>query len=415
MLKLEEMLEYVSQYNDFYKSIICKYKITNPTNISQYPVITRQQLQQNRYNMFSEGYKSKYFNQSLYRKSSSGSSGVPVNVYWDYSDYYRSNINLWRLRTKFYRIEPSSKKALFALSNYMPFYATKKLSMYNINKNVLNINRASIQSDQQFIEAIQRINDFSPEWLYIQPSILLRLEQCYKKYNLVISKSLRYIESFGEILSALSRDHFSKFFDVPIANMYGSEEHNGIAYQCPYGKMHIISDNVKVEILSNGTVSDYGEGEAIITNLNNHAMPLIRYNQGDVIVKNKRDTSCLCGSYDDEIQVIKGRQYQILKDGDFEISPFLLNEVMSEVQNQYDDPILDYSYLFRNKINSLTLRIVINPVFKYWTSEITKSLEQTFYSKLNYNSKILFNIEVYDSLVEHENIKKKHCILHIEE
>ena len=61
MSKLEELLKHVSEHNNFYKKIIKEHNITDPTDITQYPILTRQQLQQNRYNMFSNGYKSKYF------------------------------------------------------------------------------------------------------------------------------------------------------------------------------------------------------------------------------------------------------------------------------------------------------------------------------------------------------------------
>lgn len=83
MSRLEELLEYVSEHNDFYKDIIKKCGIKNPIDINQYPILTRRILQTNRYNMFSEGYKMQYYDLQLRRKASSGSSGIPVNVYWD--------------------------------------------------------------------------------------------------------------------------------------------------------------------------------------------------------------------------------------------------------------------------------------------------------------------------------------------
>ena len=105
--KLVRMLKYVSEHNDFYKKRIKEYGITNPLDITQWPVLTRKELQENRYNMFSDGYKSKYFNQQLRRQSSSGSTGMPVNVYWDYKDWYASNMCLWRKRLELHGIRPS--------------------------------------------------------------------------------------------------------------------------------------------------------------------------------------------------------------------------------------------------------------------------------------------------------------------
>ena len=72
MTKLETMLKYVSEHNDFYKNRIKEYEIKDPLDITQWPVLTRKELQENRYNMFSDGYKAKYFNQRLRRQSSSG-------------------------------------------------------------------------------------------------------------------------------------------------------------------------------------------------------------------------------------------------------------------------------------------------------------------------------------------------------
>ena len=90
--KLVKMLKFVSEHNDFYKKRIKEYGISNPLDITQWPILTGKELQENRYNMFSDGYKSKYFNKQLRRQSSSGSTGVPVNVYWDSIYYYSSTV-----------------------------------------------------------------------------------------------------------------------------------------------------------------------------------------------------------------------------------------------------------------------------------------------------------------------------------
>ena len=66
--------------------------------------------------------------------------------------------------------------------------------------------------------------------------------------------------------------------------MYGSEEMNGIAIDNLDGEMCVFNDNVLIEIKNENIILSQGEGEAIITNLNNFAMPLIRYNQGNSII-----------------------------------------------------------------------------------------------------------------------------------
>ena len=114
--KLVRMLKYVSEHNDFYKKRIKEYGITNPLDITQWPILTRKELQENRYNMFSDGYKNKFFNQQLHRQSSSGSSGVPINVYWDSQDWYISNMSMWRRRLRYNDVRPNDRYVIFTLN-----------------------------------------------------------------------------------------------------------------------------------------------------------------------------------------------------------------------------------------------------------------------------------------------------------
>ena len=118
MDKCEGMLKFVLHNNHYYKNVIKEFNIADPLSITQYPVLTRNELQKNRYNMFSSGYKSKYFNQQLRRQASSGSTGVPINVYWDYKDYYISNMFLWRKRLSWYGIHPNEKYVMFTLDSF---------------------------------------------------------------------------------------------------------------------------------------------------------------------------------------------------------------------------------------------------------------------------------------------------------
>lgn len=71
MDKLEIFLKKVYEINGYYKNIVNSHKI-NPLDITQYPILTRKQLQLNRFKMFYDSYKSKYFNEQLQKQSSSG-------------------------------------------------------------------------------------------------------------------------------------------------------------------------------------------------------------------------------------------------------------------------------------------------------------------------------------------------------
>ena len=42
------------------------------------------------------------------------------------------------------------------------------------------------------------------------------------------------------------------FFQCPAASQYGCYEANSIAYECPCGNLHVMTDNVYVEVLDEG-------------------------------------------------------------------------------------------------------------------------------------------------------------------
>ena len=367
MTKLELMLKYVSEHNNFYKNRIKEYGIKDPLNITQWPVLTRKELQENRYNMFSDGYKSKYLCHQLKRTSSSGTSGVSVNVYWDKLDYHMSILPLWRKRKEWYGISPRDKKVAFTLS-----YANQVNRLNNLicfeDECQLLINASSLASEDAYRAAIRRILDFEPKWMYVQPFILEQLIICYKKSGINYPKSLEHIDSVGEVLTDKLKNDAKSFFNVSVANLYGSEEQSGIAYECPHGKMHIMVDNV------------YVEKGAIMTNINNHAFPLIRYEQGDIIHLVESFGTCTCGVNSPYIRSVEGRMRQSFDVSGVKVNAYSLSETIDIVNNQFNGMIIKYSFDYSVSAVLLKCYITIRPEDEVWTkiilSETKKALMQ---------------------------------------
>lgn len=360
--KLVRMLKYVSEHNDFYKKRIKEYGITNPMDITQWPVLTRKELQENRYNMFSDGYKSKYFNQQLRRQSSSGSTGIPVNVYWDYKDWYASNMCLWRKRLEWYGIKPNSKYCVFTLNAFGITPEEGKLYYINEPSNILSFNVSLIRDEYGYEQMAKKINEFCPDWLYIQPFVLNQLIHAYIKLGIEPTKTLRYIESVGEILTSDLRRRAERLFHIKVTNMYGSEEMNGIALENTCSEMQILTDNVFLEIKKERK-SPQGRGEAIITNLNNLAMPLIRYNQEDIISMNEINLCFINGRSIDNIYV-EGKN----------LNTVFLCEIVNQFNNEYKDLLDDYFFEYDAAKLCLLIYIPIK-CFKY-NAEISRYFKE---------------------------------------
>ena len=158
--------------------------------------------------------------------------------------------------------------------------------------------------------------------------------------------------------------------------MYGSEEMNGIAIENPNGEMHILTDNVFFEVWSENEIYPNGNGESIITNLNNHAMPIIRYMQEDIVSIQENEKSPIISS-------ISGRTFEAIPlDNGEQINPLLLSEVISKFINQYPDTICSYRFVY-NSINcNLKCMISLYDEKKNWFVSITKELELALNQKV---------------------------------
>lgn len=383
MTKLELMLKYVSEHNDFYKKRIKEYGIKDPLDITQWPVLTRKELQENRYNMFSDGYKSKFFNHQLHRQSSSGSCGIPVYVYWDYKDWYASNMPLWRKRLKWYGIKPSDKYAMFTMNALETKNNGEAVHYINQPSNILSVNVSLIQNDNKYDKLVDIINNYQPKWLYIQPIVLNKLIQAYKRTGKNPPKTLKYIESVGELLTSNLKRRTIEFFKVPFANMYGSEEMNCIALENHQNQLKVMEDNVYVEVLNHDIIQNNGTGSCVITNIHNYAMPIIRYELGDLVQLNG-----------DTIELILGRKNEVISvSHDVEINPIILFEIMSCINNQFDGIITSYRFIYNKKQNTIICKAGIEKNKSLWFHKIKETIIKSINEKLRCLNNLTFIVE----------------------
>jgi phenylacetate-CoA ligase len=118
----------------------------------------------------------------------------------------------------------------------------------------------------------------------------------------------RGIITTAMILHDWQRRAIEAAFGQPVTNRYGCEEVSLIACECArHDGLHVNADNVFVEILRDGQPARPGEaGSVIVTDLTNRAMPVLRYQVGDVAVAS--DRLCPCGRGLPLIERIEGRE-----------------------------------------------------------------------------------------------------------
>ncbi len=160
-----------------------------------------------------------------------------------------------------------------------------------------------------YLDALAR---FKPACLFGYPSSLALLaEHARSKGKVWSTAGLRAVFVTGEVCYPHDRQVIENYFGVPVADGYGSREGGFIAHQCPLGEMHIMAENVIVEIINAGRCVPAGEtGEIVITHLDAYAMPFIRYRTGDR--GRLKPGRCACGRGLPLMDVVQGRATDLL-------------------------------------------------------------------------------------------------------
>jgi phenylacetate-CoA ligase len=112
----------------------------------------------------------------------------------------------------------------------------------------------------------------------------------------------------GGAVSDLLRSDLRRTFGAEVVELYSSKECGAIAHPCPRGHgYHINAETMLFEVVDaeGFPVAPGQAGRAVITPFASTALPLIRYDQGDIVVAG---TGCECGRGLPVIASISGRE-----------------------------------------------------------------------------------------------------------
>jgi phenylacetate-CoA ligase len=177
---------------------------------------------------------------------------------------------------------------------------------------------------------LRRVNPLS---LYTYPANLEGLARIFESSSQSSARplpALRRVFTGSEVLEDSLRTRVRATLGVDIADNYGSTE-AFLAWECPLGRYHVNAEHVVLEIVDEGGrgVSPGGIGRVLVTTLENHLMPLIRYEIGDYAVR--ADGACPCGRTLPQIGRIIGRGINLFVNPDGRlVVPWTLLHVLKE-------------------------------------------------------------------------------------
>lgn len=211
----------------------------------------------------------------------------------------------------------------------------------------------SVDTTQSADDLLREIAHINPDVLTGYPGVLAQAAQRLPDRPDPHVRP-RFVVVGGEPLTPLMRKQIECGFNAPVYDMYGTNEFNLLAWQCPQGQhLHTCDDAVIVEILRDGEPVQEGEqGEVVVTGLFSKTMPFIRYRTGDIATRGA--DSCPCGQPFSTLAAVVGRtaDYFQLPDGRT-IQPFsILDPVMV-----YDDAWIDQHQLAQVASDRILLRV----------------------------------------------------------
>ena len=155
-------------------------------------------------------------------------------------------------------------------------------------------------------DALKHIKKHPPLILNTYPTYLQKLCELETKLS---DYGVKYVIVHSEQSDKKSRMDMGKVLGVQVRDEYSSEELTRIALECKNDNYHLEEDSCYVEVLDSITRQKINKGTGLVvgTNLLNHATPIIRYYQGDMVTIDS-DKQCECGHNGRILTEIQGRE-----------------------------------------------------------------------------------------------------------
>lgn len=258
----------------------------------------------------------KYDRSRLILNVTGGSTGEPVKFFMDRYTVEHYEAARWR-GLSWWGITPGSRSVMIwgnpiELSQEQQHSARWKDHLLK-NRTILS---AYDLTEENVTQYVRFLNRYQPEYLYGYASALETfarlMEPSREKLRL---KHLKAVVSTSETLSDFRRQSIGDTFACPVLNEYGARDAGILGYECRCGHLHITAENCILEVVDPVTLEPAAPGQSglvVTTDLNNLAMPRLRYLLGDTATLSPK-AECLCGVTLPTIQSLDGREDAIFE------------------------------------------------------------------------------------------------------
>ena len=281
---------------------------------------------------------------------SSGSTGEPMKYYLDkatYSAGWAQTFRCWgwagyRLGEPYVKISLNPRESIYK----------------NVQDRLMKTRYiyASGITDANITRKISEIQHFNPKIIRGYASYLYLLAKSMEKTGTTCSGAT--IATTGDMLYPEYRKSLERQFNCKVFDGYGGEG-TPVGFECEsHEGYHLCEEDVIVEFLSNSEKAAPGEiANIVFTNLNNYAMPFIRYDIRDLGIYTEE--MCSCGRALTLMKSVEGRDTDIVvtPGGDYLVVHYFT------ILFEYFEGV-DQFQVVQESLNELRVKIIPNEKFR---------------------------------------------------
>ena len=371
----------------YYRELFNKLKIKPEDIRSKHdmqliPVLTKDDIRKNIDKLIS----TKHNKNKLIHGHTSGTTGSPLDVYWDRNVCIVTNAVDWRQK-RWGGVKYRDRIALLLGRMIVPAKrSTPPFWRMNYVHNQLWMS-AFHMNDKNLEHYVDKISTYQPVAIEGYPSTVYILARHIVSKGQVLP--VRAVFTSSETLYPFQRETIERAFNCKIFDYYGMAERVVFATECQaHSGRHLNFEYGFTEIVdADGVgVADGENGTLVSTSLQNYGMPLIRYKTSDV--SNIQSSVCKCGRQMPLLSEVTTKAEDIVTrpDGTM-ISPSILTHPFKPMYN------IEESQIIQEDLSHITIKIVKRAGYSDNDSRV---LLEKFQERVGKD--IIVNIDFVDSI-----------------
>ena len=297
---MKRIFKHASETTPFY------YSYKNAEQLSDFPIIKKTTIQNNFENFQSSDFKDK----ENFKVSTSGSTGVPFVLFQNQEKRHRNHADvIYFLHQSGFEIG----QRLYELEVWRDHNKKSKLKSWLHNIVQFDISRLPDSKIETLLSLLK--SDKQSKKILLGFASAYEMISQYLEKNNIFLKDLNITSAIAnsEYLNSYTKTTLAKHLNTTVLSRYSSEEIGIIAQQTLHSPDSFVLNHASyyIEILDFDTDRPVKQGEygrIVVTDLFNYAMPIIRYDTGDIakLTMNKDGVS--------QLAEIEGRRMDVIYD-----------------------------------------------------------------------------------------------------